>query len=58
MINFSLGDLVTHTESKDISAVSGRLLDNPGELACTSYGSIIVVLLEGCLLIRIIITGV
>ena len=49
---------MTHTESKDISAVSGRLLDNLGELACTSYGSIIVVLLEGCLLIKIIITGV
>ena len=49
---------MTHTESKDISAVSRRLLDNPGELACTSYSSIIVVLLEGCLLIKIIITGV
>ena len=35
-INFYLGDLVTHAGEQEISAVSGRLLDNPGELACTS----------------------
>ena len=35
-INFHLGDLVTCMGEQEIGAVSGRLLDNPGELACTS----------------------
>ena len=35
-INFYLGDLVTRTGEQEIDAVSRRLLDNPGELACTS----------------------
>ena len=28
------GDMVTRTGDREISVVSGRLLDNPGELAC------------------------
>ena len=29
---------MTRTGEREIGAVSGRLPDNPGELACMSYG--------------------